>query len=119
MKFSSERPIYRQIIDFCYAAILAGEWLPGERIPSMRDLATVLTVNTRTIMKAYEYLENYGIISSRRGMGFYLEDDACQRVNEDRHREFFENTLSDVFNQMQLLDISIDEVIEHYKLHKS
>ncbi len=115
MDFKPDKPIYRQIIDYAFAAILSERWLQGERVPSVRELGADLAVNTHTVLKAYEYLQERGIIAVRRGMGYYLEADAKDKVNADRREHFFETSLADMFAQMDLLGITIDDIIEHYR----
>lgn len=115
MEFTQDKPIYRQIIDSCYARILTGEWRPGERVPSVRELAVAVAVNTHTILKAYEYLQTHEIIVSRRGMGFYLTADAVDKVNATRREEFFNITLPAVAAEMKLLGISVEEVVERMR----
>ncbi len=115
MEFTQDKPIYRQIIDACYARILTGEWRAGERVPSVRELAVEVAVNTHTILKAYEYLQTHEIIVSRRGMGFYLTADAVDKVNAARREEFFNTTLPAVAAEMRLLGITVDEVVERMR----
>ncbi len=115
MNFNDNKPIYRQIVDFCYAHILAGQWAPGERIPSVREMAGALMVNSHTVLKAYDYLQSRDIIFTRRGMGYFLADDAPEKVEADRRRSFFDDTLRSLFAEMDLLGISIDELVQHYR----
>lgn len=70
-------------------------------------------------MKAYEYLQAEDIIYSERGMGFYLAKDAVKKVMKIQKKKFFDNQLADVFLNMELLGISIDEVIERYNKLKN
>lgn len=119
MDFTSDKPIYRQIIDFSFGQILTGVWAAGERVPSVRELSVQLSVNSHTVLKAYEYLQAEGIIVPRRGMGFYLTADAMDHVNQVRRREFFDTTLDRLFKEMDLLGISIDEVVAHYNRTKT
>lgn len=72
MEFKTNKPIYQQIVDFCFSKILTREWRAEERVVSVRELSTQLAVNSRTVMKAYEYLQAEDIIYPERGMGFYL-----------------------------------------------
>ena len=118
MDFTPNKPIYRQIIDYSFGQILTGAWAAGERIPSVRELSVFLSVNSHTVLKAYEYLQNEGIIVPKRGMGFYLTTDALDHVNQARRQEFFDTTLRDLFNELKLLDISIDEVIQQFNKQK-
>ena len=80
MDFKTNKPIYQQIVDFCFSKILTREWTVGERIVSVRELSTQLAVNSRTVLKAYEYLQAEDIIYPERGMGFYLSKDAMKKV---------------------------------------
>ncbi len=114
MEFSNDRPIYRQIVDFAFARILDGDWLPDARVPSVRELATALTVNSHTVLKAYDELERLGIIASRRGMGFFLAADARTIILAEERREFFDVTLANLFSRMETLGIGIDDVVYGY-----
>lgn len=115
MEFSNDRPIYRQISDICFSRILSGEWKPEGKVPSVRELAGELVVNSHTVLKAFDYLQGEGIIVARRGLGFFLAADARRRVLEAKKAEFFDTTLSGVFANMKMLGITIEEVVEHYK----
>lgn len=114
MDFNSNKPIYRQIIDFSFNNILSGEWGEGERIPSVRELAGKLAVNSHTVLKAMEYLQQRDIIYQRRGMGFYLHDDARRKVNDDRRNNFFNETLPQLFKEMERLGISMEEIVGRF-----
>ena len=62
MDFKANKPIYLQIVDFCFQHILTGEWREDERIPSVRELAMTLQVNPNTAMRAFEYMQSEDII---------------------------------------------------------
>lgn len=95
------------------------EWRAEERVVSVGELSTQLAVNSRTVLKAYEYLQAEEIIYPERGMGFYLSKDAVKKVMKIQKKEFFENQLADMFRSMELLGISIEEITERYnKLKK-
>ncbi len=115
MDFKTNKPIYQQIIDFCFGNILAGKWPVGNRVPSVRELSIQLAVNSHTVLKAYEYLQAEEIIVPRRGLGFFLEPDACVKVMSVKQKEFYDTTLRDVFEQMDMLGVSIDDVVEHWR----
>lgn len=112
MEFNDNKPIYRQIIDFAYQQIMNDVWLPEQRIPSVRELSVDLKVNSRTVLKAMEHLQGLGIIAVKRGMGFSLSQDAKERVNKERRKEFFSSTLPDFIAQMRLLGINCDDINE-------
>lgn len=115
MEFNNNKPIYRQIVDYAYNRIIDGVWPPGERIPSVRELAADLGVNTRTVLKAMEDLQDSQIITPKRGMGFILAPDATDKVMAARRTEFFDNTLPAIFDEMRRLGITPDEVLEYMR----
>lgn len=115
MEFKADKPIYRQIIDYAFGCILSGVWEPGQKVPSVRELAVGLAVNSHTVLKAYDQLQAGGIIAPRRGMGYFLSDDAPALVAEEQRREFFTTVLDSTFAQMDLLGITIDDVVAHYR----
>lgn len=111
MEFNDDKPIYRQIVDHAYNLILSGSWAPGERVPSVRELAASLGVNTRTVLKAMEDLQAEEMIFSRRGMGFSLAEDAVERVKRRMQKEFFETTVPRLRSDMEALGIPISDLI--------
>lgn len=113
MEFNDNKPIYRQIADYAYNAILSGQWLPGEKIPSVRELSATLGVNSRTVLKAMEHLQNAGIITMKRGMGFELAADAIAKITAARREEFFSTTLPTLAEEMRRLGIKADEILPH------
>lgn len=115
MEFYADKPIYRQIIDFCFGRILTGDWRAGERVPSVREMAVELAVNTHTVLKAYEYFQTRGLIVSRRGMGFFLSADAPGLVNEIRREEFFKEWIPALVREMGLLGITPDDLLSHIR----
>lgn len=115
MSFKSDKAIYLQMADRLCDDILAGKYKADERIPSVREYAVMLEVNTNTAVKAYDELSREGIIYNRRGLGYFVASDAAARIRENRKEAFFKEMLPDVFRQMALLDIDIKEVEERWK----
>ncbi len=101
MEFSADKPIYRQVADFCTSRILEGQWAPEERIPSTKELAIQLAVNNRTVMKAYDNLAAAGVIYQRRGLGYYVAENATSLLREMLRKEFINNTVPDIIAQMR------------------
>ena len=64
--------MYRQIIDQVRRMLVSGRLAAGERLPSIRDLATQLHINPLTVGRAYGDLEREGLIEMRRGLGMYV-----------------------------------------------
>lgn len=95
--------------------ILSGRYGPDERIPSVRELAVSIGVNPNTAVKAYDELARDGIIYNRRGLGYYVTQEARYHILDKRRKEFFNNTMPEVVKQMKLLNISIEEIAEYIK----
>lgn len=110
MTFTNEKAIFLQMADRLCDEILAGTYRSDDRIPSVREYAVMLGVNTNTAVKTYELLAREGVIYNRRGMGYYVSPDARQQILERRRAEFREQTLPELFRQMRLLDIDIAEI---------
>jgi len=79
-------PIYRQITDGIRRSVAAGILAPGEKLPSVRDLATRLLVNPNTVAKVYRDLERDGLLDTRRGDGTYVSTGATALTEADRRR---------------------------------
>ena len=74
LDYRDARPIYTQIVDGFREQILDGILRPGERLPSVRELAQSLTINPNTIQRAYRELENGGWIVTVAGKGCFVSD---------------------------------------------
>ena len=112
MEFNDNKPIYKQIVDYAFNRIISGSWSPGLMIPSVRELAADLGVNSRTVLKAMENLQDLQLIEPKRGMGFILMEDASAKVMKARRKEFFDITLPEFLMEIEILGIPRDELIE-------
>lgn len=110
MEFNDNKPIYRQIIYYAYSQIMTGVWLPQQKIPSVRELSMQLQVNSRTVLKAMDHLQNAAIFNSRRGQGFSLASDAKEKVADELRREFFDSTLPAFISEMKMLGIKKKDI---------
>ena len=72
INFRDARPIYEQVRDGFRDLIISGALKAGEKLPSVRELATTLTINPNTIQRAYRELENDGYIVSVSGKGSFV-----------------------------------------------
>lgn len=103
MEFDVNRPIYLQIYDTICDQVLSGALVPDGRIPSVREYGAQLGVNPNTIMRAYEKLTTDGIIYNKRGLGFFISQDAREKVLEYKKTEFVNETVPKIRRQLQLL----------------
>jgi GntR family transcriptional regulator len=110
MQFRESQPIYLQIADFVCEKILLREWPPGERIPSVRELAVQLEVNPNTVMRTYEFLQQKNVIFNQRGIGFFAAQDAVGQATQYRKEVFIEKDLPQVFRSLFLLGMDPEEL---------
>jgi DNA-binding transcriptional regulator YhcF (GntR family) len=118
MQFRETQSIYLQIADYVCEKILLKEWPPGERIPSVRELAVQLEVNPNTIMKTYEFLQQEKIIFNQRGIGFFAAGDAIEQATRYRRDWFVEKDLPQVFRSLFLLGMDPEELKPLYQQFK-
>ena len=74
-KFTGDRPVYQQIMEQIQGAVLSGEFAPGERIPSVRDLALQAQVNPNTMQHALQELEQQKLLTAAGTSGRYVTGD--------------------------------------------
>ena len=72
---SSDRPIFMQIIERIQHSIVSGQYAPGDKLPSVRDLAAQAAVNPNTMQKALSELERSGLVYSKRTSGRFITED--------------------------------------------
>ncbi|NVN93822.1 MAG: GntR family transcriptional regulator [Bacteroidetes bacterium] len=114
MEFKEQQAIYLQIAEYVCEKILLENWKPDEKILSVRELAVELEVNPNTAMRAYEFLQNREIIYNKRGIGFFVASDANKKVSTFRKQQFLESELPVFLKNMQILNISIQEIERYY-----
>ena len=109
-QFTSNRPIYQQIVDEIELRILNGTYEMGMRLPSVRDLAVLAAVNPNTMQRALAELEEMGLVSTQRNTGRTVTTDEAA---VSRARDIKADLLVETFMmQMQALGLSRKEVLE-------
>ena len=88
--------------------------MPGNKIISIRDLGVAMEVNPNTVQRAYDFLQQREIIVNKRGVGYFVDETAVEKVVAFRKEQFVENELSVFFRNMYLLNISMDEIRSRY-----
>ena len=82
----SNKAIYLQIADVICDKVLEGTLRPADRVPSVREYAATVMVNVNTVMRTYDYLSTMGVIYNKRGVGYFVADDAGGESGEAPHR---------------------------------
>ena len=119
MNFTNEKPIYIQMADRLMDEILADKYKDDDRIPSVREYAVLLEVNTNTAVKAYDELARANIIYNKRGLGYFVTPGAKKQILKERKRAFMKERLPELFRQMQLLGITLEDVKVAYDTQQS
>ena len=117
MTFSNDKAIYIQMADRLCDEILSGRYKDDDRIPSVREYAVLLEVNTNTAVKAYEQLAREEIIYNKRGLGYFVTPGAKKQILDERRRDFMDHKLPELFRQMKLLGIKkveIRNLLDHF-----
>jgi len=109
----SDRPIYTQLLEQIQIKIISGEFKPGDKLPSVRDLAAEAAVNPNTMQKALTELERSGLVYAQRTAGRFITEDkemlikVKQEIAKEQIDEFVDNmkklgfTPEDILNLME------------------
>ena len=115
MNFKTNNAIYLQIAGRICDEILLDTYKEEERIPSVREYASILEVNLNTVMRSFEYLQASDIIFNKRGIGYFVSEGAQAKILSMRKMHFLQNEINDFFRQIQVLDIPFDEIAAMYR----
>lgn len=107
------RPIYLQLMERIQHDIISGVYQPGDKLPSVRDLALDAAVNPNTMQKALSELERGGLVYSHRTSGRFITDDSTllEKIKTDLAQEYISTFLS----QMRRLGVNDSETLEMIK----
>ena len=124
-QFSNDAPIYTQLIQQVKVGIVTGAFPPGERLPSVRDMATEAGVNPNTVQRALAELERDGLVYSQRTAGRFVTEDntminTAKRSLAERHvKTFLEAMLRLGFQKDEIIDLISKELGEEEADHAS
>lgn len=110
MEFKSNKGIFQQIADNLCERILSGDIAPGEKVQSVRQLASQLGVNQNTIMRTFLELQHSNIVENQRGIGYFVTENAPEIIREMRKEEFTKEILPTFIQQIKLLRIKTSEL---------
>lgn len=103
----NSRPIYAQLVERLQVQIVSGRYRPGERLPSVRELAAVAAVNPNTMQKAFAELEKSGLIITQRTNGRMVTED--EELIQRGRRKLAEGHINSYFAGMKELGYAEDE----------
>ncbi|MDG5816547.1 GntR family transcriptional regulator [Chitinispirillales bacterium ANBcel5] len=111
---SSGVPYYRQIVNQVMYAVANGMLKPGERLPTVRQLAVDLQVNLNTIVKAYGELEIRGVVNTQQGTGTFVSECGTQ-IDPKEKQKGIERLCFQFLDEIAAMSVSTDEVITTLK----
>lgn len=109
MEFQSALPIYLQVMTSIKRDIVTGRLSPGDKLPSVRDMAIQYTINPNTMSRVYRELEAEGVCFTRRGMGTFVTED--EKKIASMRREMAQELVNRFLEGMKQIGISPEEAI--------
>lgn len=109
-ELDNDRPIYLQLMERIQHDIISGVYKPGNKIPSVRDLALDAAVNPNTMQKALSELERNGLVYSQRTSGRFITDD--EELLKNMKMQLATEHIRQFFEQMHQLGFSDDETLQ-------
>ncbi|WML32453.1 GntR family transcriptional regulator [Neobacillus sp. OS1-32] len=106
----SRKPIYEQLVDKMKELIMNEVLKPDEQVPSVRTLATELTINPNTIQKAYRELETQGFIYSIKGKGSFVNPN--HKIRDSEKIKTIKQELEKLILEALFIGISVNELIQ-------
>ena len=114
-QFNDKEPIFLQIRQRIVEMILKKAVAEGEALPSVRQIATDLSVNPLTVTKAYDGLVDMGVVESRRGMGMYVNEGARGKLLTHERNRFLSEDWPRVMAQIEALELDPAELLKEPK----
>ena len=111
--YTKREPIYEQIVREVEKLITLGVLTPGSQIPSVRALAYDLGINPNTVKKAYDMLEENGLIISKSTKGTFISDDVSM-AKKQKIEELMEK-IQDIIKELESYGLTREEIINRLK----
>lgn len=108
-KFSDDAPIYQQIMDGIKQRIATGDWVPGQKLPSVRELAVEAGVNPNTMQKALAELEREGLLYAKRTAGRFVAEQ--KGITKGLQEELMEKYVEEFLANMRRLGYSLEDTV--------
>ncbi len=105
-------PIFRQLIQEIKMKIASGELSPGDKLPSIRELAVYLSLNPNTVMKSYRELEREGLVKTKMGKGVFVSENLNESTINQLKKNILFQKIDEMVNTAKMLNIKKQEIIE-------
>lgn len=104
-------PFYRQIIELVKFGIARGSLLSGDQLPTVRQLATDLSVNPNTVIRAYRQMEIEGVLSTQQGSGTFISSHQPE-IDELERGRMLDQILTELLARASGYGFTVDEVFD-------
>jgi GntR family transcriptional regulator len=111
-------PVYRQLMDQVNGALASGVLLPGDRLPTVRQVAVDLSINPNTVIRAYRELEIRGILDSQQGTGTFIRKGESKPDEADRQRQL-DQIITDVVARAGAAGFTVGDLLQELKQRQS
>ena len=115
MNFKDNKAIYLKIADRIGDDVLSGKLAADAKIPSVREMAAQIEVNANTVARTYEYLQQSGIIYTKRGLGYYVAPDARDTIVRMRREQLMQGEMDYFLGQLKAVGITPTELAQFYQ----
>lgn len=116
MEYNTSAPIYLQVINELKKKMVKGELMPGEKMPSGRDLAVEYKINQNTAARIYRELEAQGYCFTRRGIGTFVSEE--ESMFQDLKKEMASELVKNFMHEMDGLGFEKGDIIEQIADYK-
>ena len=110
-------PFYRQIVEQVKFAIAGGALEPGDRLPTVRQLAVDLAINPNTVVRAYRQMEIEGVLETQQGSGTFVGARRPE-IDPDERRRMLDQILTDLLARAASYGLTLDEVLDALQQQK-
>lgn len=111
--FTDDKPIYMQLMEQIQLRIICGKYKAGAKLPSVREIASKISVNPNTIQKALTELEKTGLVFSKRTSGRFITEDI--EIIKHIRCNLAKDTVTSFFKNMNEIGYTQDEIVELVK----
>ncbi|MDD4112984.1 MAG: GntR family transcriptional regulator [Herbinix sp.] len=110
-ELNTDKPVYLQLVEQIQAEIISGNYKPGDKLPSVRDLATEATVNPNTMQRAMAELERDGLVYTNRTTGRFITSD--EELIKQLKEKYITTIIQEFLDRMMQLGLELNEIIAY------
>jgi GntR family transcriptional regulator len=111
-------PFYRQVIDQVKSTITTGGLEPGDRLPTVRQLAVDLSINPNTVSRAYTELELTGVVQTQMGSGTFIRDKKVTR-DEIEQKRILDQICREFLSRASSHGFTLEDILENLMQQKN